>query len=64
MKMKELREQSSGEREKLLLELRMKERGLRFSIAGRETKNHREIREAKKDIARILTLVREEALTV
>ncbi len=63
MKMKELREQSSGEREKLLLELRKKARELRFSIAGRETKNHREVRVAKKDIARVLTLVREEELT-
>ncbi|MBP9751536.1 MAG: 50S ribosomal protein L29 [Candidatus Moranbacteria bacterium] len=63
MKMKELREQSSGEREKLLLELRRKERELRFSIAGRETKNHREARTVKKDIARVLTLGREEALT-
>lgn len=63
MKMKELREKSSGEREKLLLELRKKERELRFSIAGRETKNHREIREVKKDIARLLTLDGEEALT-
>ncbi len=63
MKMKELREKSSGEREKLLLELRKKERELRFSIAGRETKNHREIREVKKDIARLLTLDGEGALT-
>lgn len=63
MKMKELREQSSGEREKLLLELRKKARELRFSIAGRETKNHREVRVAKKDVARVLTLVREEELT-
>lgn len=63
MKMKELREQSSGEREKLLLELRKKARELRFSIAGRETKNHREVRVAKKGVARVLTLVREEELT-
>jgi large subunit ribosomal protein L29 len=63
MKMKELREQSSGEREKLLLELQKKARELRFSIAGREMKNHREVRVAKKDIARVLTLVREEELT-
>ena len=63
MKMKELREKTMGEREKLRLELEKKERELRFSIVGRETKNHREIRVVKKDIARILTLEREEALT-
>jgi len=60
--MKELREQSVGEREKLLLGLQRKERELRFSIVGRETKNHRELRGVKKDIARALTLDREEVL--
>ena len=63
MNMKELREKSAGERENLLRELRKKARELRFSIVGRETKNHREVREAKKDIARMLTLAREEELT-
>ncbi len=63
MKTKELREKNEVEREKLLLELRTKSRELRFAIAGRETKNHREYRAVKKDIARILTLAREEALT-
>ncbi|HWQ60310.1 MAG TPA: 50S ribosomal protein L29 [Candidatus Fimivivens sp.] len=63
MKMKELREKSQGEREKLLLELRKKVRELRFSVAGRETKNHREYRAARKDVARALTLGREEELT-
>lgn len=64
MKMKELREKSSGEREKLILDLRKKERELRFSIASRETKDHREVRVVKKDIARVLTLAREEELTM
>lgn len=62
MKMKELREKSQGEREKLLLELRKKVRELRFSVAGRETRNHREYRAARKDVARALTLGREEEL--
>lgn len=61
--MKELREKSSGEREKLLLDFEKQERELRFSIAGRETKNHREVRSVRKDIARIRTLAREEELT-
>ncbi|NTV55017.1 MAG: 50S ribosomal protein L29 [Candidatus Moranbacteria bacterium] len=62
MKMKELREKSQGEREKLLLDLRTKVRELRFSVAGRETKNHREYRALKKDVARVMTLGHEEEL--
>jgi ribosomal protein L29 len=62
MKMKELREKSPAEREKLLIELRRKVREIRFSVAGRETRNHREHRSAKKDVARLLTLGREEEL--
>lgn len=62
MKITELREKSPVEREKLLLELRKKVRELRFAVAGRETRNHREHRVARKDIARMLTLGREEEL--
>jgi ribosomal protein L29 len=62
MKMKELREKSQGEREKLLLDLRTKVRELRFSVAGRETRNHREYRAMKKDVARVMTLGHEEEL--
>lgn len=56
MKAKELREKSAGEQEKLLIELQEKNRGLRFDIALREAKNHREYRKNRKDIARLLTL--------
>lgn len=63
MKIKELREKSEGERENMLLELRKKEREIRFAVAARETKNHREHRTVKKDIARILTLGRESELS-
>jgi ribosomal protein L29 len=62
MKMKELREKSRGEREKLLLDLRTKVRELRFSVAGRETRNHREYRAMRKDVARVMTLGHEEEL--
>jgi len=62
MKIKELREKSKGEREKLLLGLRTKVRELRFSVSGKETRNHREYRVAKKDVARVLTLGHEEEL--
>ena len=60
MKAKELRETAVGEREKLLLDLCKKERELRFSIAGRETRNHRELRAVRKDVARVLTLNQED----
>jgi ribosomal protein L29 len=60
MKAKDLREKHAGEREKTLLELRDKQRKLRFDLATREAKNHREYRALKKDIARLITLANEE----
>lgn len=63
MKAQELREKTSEERNRLLAELRKKERELRFSIAGRETRNHRELRATKSDIARLLTIAREAEVT-
>lgn len=58
MKIKELREKSEGELQKLLEEKREAVRKLRFDIASRQVKNHREGRNAKKDIARILTILK------
>jgi len=63
MKAREMREKSSEERENLLRDFRRKERELRFAIGGRETRKHRELRAAKKDIARLLTVVREVEVT-
>lgn len=63
MKVQEIREKGVEERHKLLLELRKKVRELRFAIAGREVRNHRELRAAKKSIARLLTIGREEEVT-
>lgn len=60
MKAKEWREKSSGEREKIILELSDKARKLRFDLATRETKTHSEYRKIKKDIARLLTLREED----
>ncbi|NTW14055.1 MAG: 50S ribosomal protein L29 [Candidatus Moranbacteria bacterium] len=62
MNAQELRDKGTEERGKLLLELRKKERELRFSIAGREIRNHRELRVVRKDVARLLTIEREDAL--
>jgi len=59
MKTKELREKNIEELKKLLSEKREVVRKMRFDISTKQTKNHREIRMAKKDIARILTLINE-----
>ncbi len=62
MKAKEWREKSVGEREKTLVELQDKLRTLRFDLATRASRQHSEHRKTKKDIARLLTLEREEGL--
>lgn len=62
--MKLWREKSVGEREKALQENVEKLRTLRFDIATRTTKKHREYRELKKDIARLKTLLTEESVTL
>lgn len=59
MKAKELRQKSKPELEKLLRDLREKLRQLKFDLAAGKLKNVREIREVKRDIARILTLLKE-----
>ena len=59
MKIKDIREKTENELKKDLVELRNKSAKLRFDIAGKQAKNHREIRKVKKDIARILTLLRQ-----
>ena len=62
--MKLWREKSVGECEKALEESLTKLRTLRFDIATRTTKKHREYRELKKDIARLKTLATEESVTL
>jgi len=58
MKATELRKKSKSELQKLLKGKRERLRQLRFDLASRKLKNHREIRAIKKDIARILTLLK------
>ena len=57
MKIGELRQKSKPELQKLLTELRERLRQLRFDLAAGKVKNVREIRQIKKDIARILTML-------
>lgn len=59
MKTGELREKNTEELKKLLAEKREEARSLRFDIATKQVKNHRDGRKAKKDIARIITLLKE-----
>jgi len=59
MKIKELREKNKEELKKLLNEKREILRKLRFDVASKQIKNNRDLRENKKDIARILTLINE-----
>jgi len=56
MKIAELRQKPKEELQRILQEKREKLRILRFDLVSGKVKNVREIREIKKDIARILTL--------
>jgi len=59
MKIKELREKNKGELEKLLTEKKEYTRKLRFDISAKQIKNTKDLRNAKRDIAKILTLINE-----
>jgi len=54
---KELRQKSKEELGKLLKDIRERQRSLRFDLVTGKVKNVREIRQIKKDIARILTIL-------
>lgn len=59
MKIKEIREKNVEELKKLLSEKREAVRKLRFDVAAKQVKDIREIRNSKRDIARILTILKE-----
>jgi large subunit ribosomal protein L29 len=59
MKISEIRGKNKHELEKDLVEMRNKLAKMRFDISAKQVKNHREIRKMKKDIARILTLLKQ-----
>lgn len=62
MKIKEIREKSDKELNKMLAELRDKLRDLNFKVVSKQIKNHREIRKLKRRTARILTILKEREL--
>ncbi|NQT50032.1 50S ribosomal protein L29 [Candidatus Kuenenbacteria bacterium] len=59
MKTKELKVRSTEELEKLYIEFCQKRQQLNFRVASRQQKNVRELRDAVKTIARILTILKE-----
>ena len=59
MKIVELRKLDIEKLNEKLVELRNKNRELRFSIANNQLKNVRELRVVKKDIAKVLTVLNE-----
>lgn len=59
MKSQEMRKKSKTQLQKLLSERQEDLRSLRFALVSGKLKNIKEIRETKKDIARILTILRE-----
>jgi large subunit ribosomal protein L29 len=58
MRAKDLREKKIEELEKILKEKREKLKNLKLDLIQGKLKNVREIRETKRDIARILTILR------
>ena len=59
MKTKELQQKSKSELQKILSDNREKLRQLRFDLSAGKVKNVREVRKIKKDIARILTILKQ-----
>jgi len=57
MKLKEFKDKTIEELEKMYRDLGVKRQELDFKVASRQLKNVREIRELKKNIAQVLTLL-------
>jgi large subunit ribosomal protein L29 len=61
MKLKELKEKSVSELQKMLSEERENVRAMRFAVATNQESKVRKIRASRKTIARILTLIKQNA---
>lgn len=59
MKIKELKQKTDKELKELLIHFKDNLRELRFNLAGGKVKNINEIHRIRRDIARILTLIKE-----
>jgi len=62
MKIQEIRDMNIEQLKKMLAEKQAQAVKLRFDIASRQLKNHRQYRSLKTDIARGLTILNERAL--
>jgi len=58
---KELKQKSKAELQKILMDRRERLRNLKFDLASGKVKNVREIRALKKEIARVLTISKQHA---
>jgi len=63
MEIKELRDKTDNELQKLLQTSREQVRELRFKIANKQLKNIKEFLGVKKDVAKILTILKEKNKT-
>lgn len=61
MKAKELREKNINELKRELEEKKEIARQLRFDISLKQVKDHREIRNVKREIARLMTIIKEKS---
>ena len=61
MKAKEIRLKADGELGKDLAAMQEQVRELRFKMHSQEVKNPKQVSKARKDIARILTIIKERA---
>lgn len=60
MKSEELRKKTADQLHEMLAENREKVRELRFKLASRQLKDLRLLRNTKRDIARIITILKEQ----
>lgn len=59
MKIIEIREKNKEELKKILLEKKEFVRKIRFDISAKQVKNHRQYRNARKDVSKIMTILAE-----
>jgi large subunit ribosomal protein L29 len=64
MKIQEIRDMNIEQLKKLIAEKRAEAVKLRFDIAARQVKNHRQYRVLKADIAKALTVVNEKSKAI
>lgn len=62
MKIKEIRNKSEKDLQKMLAQERNNLRELKFKVASKQHKNYKAIKETRKNIARIITVLKEKLL--